>query len=74
MKKCLWCGVETEYPLSALFSHFHLYSSGQWRYWRGNIKTFGIWDGFWSSVGLTFPIFNTLRHWKYRKAKLVLKP
>jgi hypothetical protein len=72
MKHCVICGDETNQPVAAAFEHFHLYRSGQWRYLRGNIRQFGGWDGFWGTVGLVCPAFNTIRFWKLRRAKLVI--
>ena len=72
MKECIVCGEKTDQPIAAAFEHFYLYVPGNWRYWRGNIKTFGFWSGLSGSLGITFPIYNTLRHWKHRKSRLVL--
>lgn len=52
------------------FRHFWIYHPGQWKYLRGNVQAFGKWDGFWGTVYLAFPVLNTLRHWKLRKARL----
>lgn len=41
-----------------------------WRYWRGNIKTFGFWSGFKSNIALTLPLLNMIIHWKYRNMHL----
>lgn len=52
--------------------NFRLYESGNWKYFRGNMRTFGRWDGFWMTVCLISPLFNTLRYWKYRNHRLKL--
>ena len=70
---CLWCGGETKHPVCHLFAHFWIYRAGQWQYLKGNCRTFGKWGGFWGTIGLAFPIYNTLRHWRFRKARLELK-
>jgi hypothetical protein len=70
MAKCIICGDNTTRPIAAAFEHFHLYSPGKWQYWRGNIRMFGFWSGLGSNIGLTFPIYNTLRHWKYRRVSI----
>lgn len=72
MKHCIVCGEPTEYPVRSAFSHFHLYAPGNWKYFRGNMRQFGAWEGFWSTVGLICPAFNTLWHWRYRKARLTV--
>lgn len=72
MSKCLVCGEVTNRPLWSIFSHFYLYSPGHWKYFSGNMRTFGAWSGFWSTIGLICPAFNTLRHWRYRKARLTI--
>lgn len=72
MHKCVICGQATDRPIRELLWHFRLVEWGQWRFWRGNIATFGFWSGLKSSITLSFPIINTLWHWKYRKARLVL--
>lgn len=71
--KCQWCGEVTEHPFMALFSHFWLYQPGQWKYMRGNVRTFGLWDGFWGTIYLIFPFANSLRHWRHRKSRLEFK-
>jgi len=73
MKKCLVCGEESATPIASTLEHFKLYESGQWKYLRGNISCFGLYQGIMSVIGLAFPIFNTLRHWKYRKHRLVIE-
>lgn len=72
MKHCLVCGDKTAKPILATLYHFRLYESGNWKWFKGNMATFGKWDGFWSALCLVCPLFNTLRNWKYRKATLVL--
>jgi len=71
MKHCAICGDRTEKPLLAALYHFRLVEFGQWKFWRGNFKTFGFWNGLRSNLTLSFPILNTLIHWKYRKHYLV---
>jgi hypothetical protein len=71
MSKCVICDHETDRPVREFFWHFRLVEWDQWRFWRGNIKMFGFWSGLKSSITLSFPIINTLWHWKYRKARLV---
>jgi hypothetical protein len=71
--KCLWCGEETTHPVRDLFAHFWIYQPAQWQYLKGNMATFGRWSGFWSTVELAFPMFNSLRHWRHRKTRLELK-
>jgi hypothetical protein len=73
MKPCVVCGEPTEHPISAALEHFRLVEWDQWQFWRGNIRAFGFWSGLLASVDLSFPIVNTLRHWKYRKWRLKLK-
>lgn len=68
--KCLICGEPSEKPIRSTFSHLWLYVPGQWKYLRGNVRMFGLWDGFWGTVYLVSPLLNTLRHWKYRKHRL----
>lgn len=70
--KCLVCGDASPRPILATLWHFRLYAGGNWKWFRGNMATFGAWDGFWGTIGLVCPAFNTLRHWQYRKARLVL--
>ncbi len=72
MDKCPVCGNKTASPWLAAFEHFRLIEFGQWQYWRGNIRQFGFWDGLSASINLSFPILNTLRNWKYRRATLVI--
>lgn len=72
MKRCLICGDETKRPIAATLEHLRLYESGNWGWFKGNMRAFGAWSGFWSSVGLVCPLFNTLRHWKYRKVTLAV--
>ena len=72
MSKCLWCGVSTDRPIRSALTHFKLYQSGQWRYFKGNMATFGKWDGFWATIGLISPLWTSLRHWRYRKSHLTL--
>jgi len=69
---CIVCGDKTHKPFQAAFEHFWFYESGQWQFLRGNIATFGFWDGLNATLGLAFPFYNTLRHWKYRKHRLVI--
>lgn len=71
MRKCLICDQETDRPIREFLWHFRLVEWDQWQYWRGNIQMFGFWSGLKSSITLSFPIINTLWHWKYRKARLV---
>lgn len=70
--RCLWCGDRTHRPVAAFLEHFRLYESGNWKWFRGNMRTFGWWDGFWATIGLICPLYTTLRHWRRRKATLVL--
>ena len=70
--KCIVCDEPTEKPIRSAFSHFYLYAPGNWQYLRGNMKMFGRWSGFWSTMDLICPALNTLRHWKYRKARLTI--
>lgn len=70
--RCIVCGDRTHRPIAAALNHFRLYEGGNWRWFKGNMATFGKWDGFWSTIGLICPLFTTIRHWKYRKAQLVL--
>ena len=73
MKKfCPVCAEPTEYPWRAALEHFRLYQRGQWKYLRGNVSCFGLLQGISGTLGLAFPIYNTLRHWKYRKYRLVI--
>lgn len=70
MKTCLICGESTMKPAHAAFSHFWLWNPGQLQFLRGNISMFGFWSGLDSTLGLICPAYNTLRHWKHRKARL----
>jgi hypothetical protein len=72
MNRCLICDERTTQPWRAALWHFRLVDWGQWRYWKGNIRTFGLRSGLAGSFALSFPIYNTLRHWKYRKHRLVI--
>lgn len=72
MSKCIVCGDNTQRPIAAALEHFRLYERGNWKYLRGNMGQFGRWSGFMGTLCLCFPIFNTLRHWKLRKAALVI--
>lgn len=72
MAKCIVCGNTTTRPVAAAFEHFRLYQSGQWKYLRGNVRQFGRWAGVMGTLGLCFPVFNTLRHWRLRRARLVI--
>jgi hypothetical protein len=72
MKTCPVCGQESPKPWVAAFYHFRLYEPGQWKWLKGNMSMFGRWSGFLSTCGLAFPVFNTLRFWRYRKSTLVL--
>jgi hypothetical protein len=70
--RCIVCGDRTHMPIAAALEHFKLYRGGQWRWLKGNMAMAGRWSGFWSTCYLAFPILNTLRFWKYRKATLEL--
>ena len=72
MNACPICGERSTRPVLATLHHLRLYESGNWRFFRGNMAAFGRWRGFWSTVCLISPLFNTLRHWKYRKCRLEL--
>lgn len=72
MKHCIVCGEKTDQPIAAAFTHFYLYAPRQWMYLRGNCKTFGLLSGIHSTLCLICPAYNTLRHWKHRKSRLVL--
>lgn len=69
---CVVCGSETYAPIKDALWHFRLYDAGYWKYLRGNIGTFGLLSGIHSTLCLAFPIYNTLRYWKYRKHRLVI--
>jgi hypothetical protein len=71
-KHCIVCGRSSDRPIRDALSHFKLYAGGNWRWFRGNMQTFGAWDGFWTSVGLVCPAYTTIRHWKYRKSSLTI--
>lgn len=71
MSKCIICGDETSKPVREALWHFRLVEWGQWKFWRGNIATFGWRAGLRGSITLSFPIINTLWHWKHRKSRLV---
>ena len=71
MKRCIICDQPSDTPIRDALRHFRLVEWDQWRFWRGNIKTFGLWSGLKGSFTLSFPIINTLWNWKYRKARLV---
>jgi hypothetical protein len=70
MKACIVCGEMTDRHIACALWHFRLVEWNQWQYWRGNIKTFGLWTGLKSNLTLSFPILNTLWNWKYRKMRL----
>jgi hypothetical protein len=72
VSKCIVCGEETDRPSASAFSHFYLYTPGQWKWLKGNMRTFGRFSGFMSTLYLAFPALNTLRHWKHRKSRLDL--
>jgi hypothetical protein len=72
MNKCIICGDPTPTPIREALRHFRLVDWGQWRYWSGNISTFGFLSGLRGSICLSFPIINTLWNWKYRKRRLIL--
>lgn len=69
-QKCIICGETTNTPWRSAFSHFWFYMPGQLQWWRGNIKAFGFWSGLHASICLSFPFYNTLRHWRHRKSRL----
>ena len=70
MKTCPICGSKTPRPILAALEHFKVWELNQLKYMRGNIKAFGLVDGFMATIYLMSPIINTLRHWKYRKHHL----
>ena len=72
MKHCIVCGDETKRPIAATLSHFILYQQGQWAFLKGNIDVFGWRNGIMSTLYLICPALNTIRFWKYRKARLVI--
>ena len=72
MNKCIICGIETDQPIREALWHFRLVDWNQWQFWRGNIRTFGFWSGMEGNLTLSFPIINTLWHWKHRKSRLVI--
>lgn len=41
-----------------------------WRYWRGNVKTFGWSSGMKANLTLTSPLANAVLNWKYRNMHL----
>lgn len=69
---CPYCDRPSSRPIRDALSHFKPYESGYWKYLRGNIKAFGFWGGLNGTLGLAFPIYNTLSNWKYRKDELAL--
>jgi hypothetical protein len=77
LKTCPICGSQAKCTFKEHWYHHvwraHLapYEPGNFRWFKGNMATFGRWRGFWSTIGLISPLFNTLRHWKYRKHQLV---
>jgi hypothetical protein len=73
MRKCIVCGEETARPFASAFSHFYLHVPGQWKHLGPNIKAFGWWSGITSTLALVCPAYNTLRNWRYRKDRLVLR-
>ena len=70
MKTCPICGDETTKPIQAAFAHFWIYQPGMLQYLRGNIRAFGFWSGLNATIALCCPLYNTLRYWKNRKARL----
>lgn len=72
LKTCIVCGEKTEKPFQAAFEHFWLWQPGMLQYLRGNICTFGFWSGLSATIGLMCPLYNTLKNWKYRKARMVI--
>jgi hypothetical protein len=72
MKACIVCGEETTKHVACALQHFRLVEWNMWQYWRGNIRTFGLWSGMRGNLTLSFPIINTLWNWKHRKARLVI--
>jgi hypothetical protein len=68
--KCVICGEPTDKPVQSAFSHFWLYAPGALQYLRGNIRAFGFWSGAGATLALACPLYNTVRHWKHRKARL----
>jgi hypothetical protein len=69
-QKCPICGDKTSRPITAALDHFRPYESGQWRWLRGNIKTFGFWSGLRGTLCLVSPALNTILNWKYRHSRL----
>lgn len=68
MSKCPICGDNTDNPLIATFMHFRLIDFAQFSFVRGTFRTFGLRE----ALTLICPLANTLIHWKYRKARLVI--
>ena len=68
-KTCIICGEKLKpnsNRLTAALWHFRPLELKQWPWFRGTVKHCGI----SSAISLMSPLYNTLRHWKYRKAKL----
>jgi hypothetical protein len=76
MSECIICGASTENPIRAALWHFRPYVRGGWANWKylpGNTELAGSrLLGILSVISLMFPLFNTLRFWRYRKCTLVL--
>jgi len=69
MTKCKICGEKLKpnsNRLMAALWHFRPLEWKQWPWFRGTLKQFGL-D---AAICLMSPAYNTLRHWKYRNAKL----
>ncbi|MDE2104486.1 MAG: hypothetical protein KGL39_45040 [Patescibacteria group bacterium] len=66
---CIICGEKLKPGSNRLMSAFWHFRPLEWKqrpWFRGTLKRFGI----SAAIGLMSPLYNTLRHWKYRKAKL----
>jgi hypothetical protein len=73
MNKCIVCDAKSKHPVQCAFSHFRLIDTSEnyFKYLKGNSQMAGsYWGGLLSVLGLTFPFFDTIRHWEYRKVRL----
>ena len=69
MKTCLFCGEilkpNSNRLLAALW-HFRPFEKKQLPWFKGTRQHFGL----SAAMATISPLYNALRHWKYRRAKL----
>jgi hypothetical protein len=71
-QNCIICNEQLKQNSNLLWAalwHFRLIEFKQWPWFKGTYKHFGL----SSAISLICPLYNTLRHWKYRRFKLTSK-